>query len=102
MNKVYNYRSKYESYESNCNIIKLEKAADNTSALDAVGAILEKLSSQNIISAIKAIIAAVCFFGFIGIIGGVESETISVGTGIIISLFLVFIEILCFRTKKIR
>jgi len=100
MNKAYNYKSKYESYESNCNIIKIDRDSDSASALDAVGKLLERIASKNILFAIKAIITTICFFGFIGVIGSVENETISLGTGIITSLFLVFIEILCFKAKK--
>lgn len=101
MNKAYNYRSNFSSsYESNCKVIKLVEKDSNVSALDSLGSFLEHLTSKNVIAIIKAIIAAICFFGFIGVMGGVESESISLGAGVIISLFLVSIEIVCFTKPK--
>ena len=100
MNKAYNYKSKFNAYESNCNIIKISREDDNTSALDALGYIIGKIFSQRALSAIKAIIATLCFFGFIGVIGGVDAGTISLGGGIVISFCLILVEILCLRTSK--
>ena len=100
MNKAYNYNSKFNAYESNCSIIKITREDDNTTALDALGYIIGKIFSKRALSAVKAIVATLCFFGFIGVIGGVDAETLSLGSGIIISFFLVLIEILCLRTSK--
>jgi len=100
MNKAYNYNAKLNSYESNCNIIKITREDDNTSALDALGYIIGKIFSKRALSAAKAIIATLCFFGFVGVIGGVDAETLSLGGGIVISFFLVLIEILCLRTSR--
>ena len=95
MNRTYNYKA----YESNCTPIKISKT-DSYDALDVLGSIIGKLTSSNILSVIRAIAALLCFFGFIGVIGSVEAESMTVGNGIILSLFLVFIEILCFIPKK--
>ena len=100
MNKAYSYQSKYDAYESNCSVVNISREEENVSALDALGDMISRISSKNVIAVIRAIIATICFFGFIGVIGGVEAETLSIGNGIIISLFLVFIEILCFCRKK--
>ena len=95
MNRTYDCKA----YESNCTPIKIAKT-DSYDSLDVLGSIIGKLASSSILSVIRAVAALLCFFGFIGIIGSVESETMTVGSGIILSLFLVFIEILCLIPKR--
>ena len=95
MNKTYDYKA----YESNCTPLKIVDT-DSRDALDVLGSVIGKLTSANILSIVRTIVALICFFGFIGTMGSVESGSMTVGNGIIISLFLVFVEILCFIPKK--
>ena len=97
MNKTYDYKA----YESNCIPVRTV-SEDSRDALDVLGSVIGKISSGNILAVIRTVMALVCFFSFIGIIGSVESGSMTVGSGIIISIFLVFIEILCFIPKKQR
>ena len=58
------------------------------------------LSSKKARIAFKSVVTAVCLLGFVGIIGGVEMGTISLGVGIIASIMLFTIEILCVRKSE--
>ena len=40
---------------------------------------------------------AACFFCFLGLVGGIEQELISVGLGVVSGLLLIFVEILCLK-----
>ncbi|MBQ7320033.1 MAG: hypothetical protein IJW97_07655 [Clostridia bacterium] len=40
---------------------------------------------------------AICFFCFLGLVGGIEQELISVGLGVVSGLLLIFVEILCLK-----
>ena len=40
---------------------------------------------------------AVCFFCFLGLVGGIEQGLISIGAGIVMGLFLIFVELFCLR-----
>ncbi len=40
---------------------------------------------------------AICFFCFLGLVGGIEQGLISVGLGLISGLLLIFVEIYCLR-----
>ena len=46
---------------------------------------------------VRVVTIAVCFFAFLGVIGSVEAGVLSIGFGILISAFLLFLEILCLR-----
>ena len=95
MNRTYNCNA----YESNCTPLKIVEN-DSRDALDLLGSVIGKIFTGNALAIIRTVVALVCFFGFVGVIGSVEAETMTVGGGIIVSLFLVFIEILCFIPKK--
>lgn len=95
MNRTYNCKA----YESNCTPVKIIET-ESYDTLDFLGSIIGKLLSSGVLSAIRTVAALLCFFGFIGIMGSVESETMTVGSGIIVSLFLVFVEILCLIPRR--
>ncbi len=40
---------------------------------------------------------ALCFFCFLGLVGGIEQGLISAGLGVVAGLLLIFIEIFCLR-----
>ena len=58
---------------------------------------IEFFSAKKTRTVIKAIVTVVCLIAFIGIIGSVEAETLSLGTGIVASIALFTVEILCVR-----
>ena len=95
MNKTFDYKA----YESNCTPIRISKDTQDD-ALDVLGSVIGKIFSGNILAIIRTVIALVCFFSFIGIIGSVESGSMTVGNGILVSLFLVSVEIICFIPKS--
>ena len=40
---------------------------------------------------------ALCFFCFLGLVGGIEQGLISAGLGVVSGLLLIFVEIFCLR-----
>ncbi len=40
---------------------------------------------------------AVCFFCFLGLLGGIEQGLITAGVGVVVGLLLIFLEIFCLR-----
>lgn len=92
MNRTYNFNS----YESNCRPVRIAKKEEsNDSILDALGGLLQKILSGNILAIVRAVASVLCFFLFIGVIGGVDKGTISIGYALVISAFLVVVEIAC-------
>ena len=55
------------------------------------------LRDRSVRRVLRYSLVAVCAVAFIGLIGGVEQELISMGSAIFAGLFLVFVEILCLR-----
>ncbi len=96
MNKTYSHNE----YESNCRFVKLNDRNDESAVLNALGNMICNLGSARVLNIIKVILTLACFVGFIGVMGGVESGSISLGLGIVISAFMLFVEILCFASKK--
>lgn len=96
MNRTYESKE----YESNCSFVNLNGDSHSSTALDALGKLIVGLTSAKALGILRVVLSLVCFIGFLGTIGGVESGSLSLGTGIIISIFMVFIEILCFLPKK--
>lgn len=45
----------------------------------------------------RGVVVTVCFFGFVGLCGGIECGAIAAPLGVVMALMLVFIEILCLR-----
>lgn len=56
---------------------------------------IEKLVRTKTAMHIRYTIATLCFFGFLGIIGGFEAGILSLGRGIFATVALLGIEILC-------
>ena len=103
MNRTCNYKD----YESNCRPIRInsldsynESCSEGTDALELFGKLICKLVSGMTSAAFRVFMAVACIIGFIGIIGGIEAETISVATGVVSCALMIFIEILCFATSK--
>lgn len=58
---------------------------------------IEFFSAKKTRNVIRVVVTVVCLIGFLGIIGSVEAETLSLGTGIVASIALFTVEILCVR-----
>ena len=100
MNKYYEIDTKRRG---NCKYIgRVETENDNIvdSFVAMIAAIVSTLSSEGFRTLLRVISTVVCFVGFVGIIGGVEAGTLTVGRGVIFSMLLVLIEIICFIPKK--
>lgn len=97
MNRTYDYNS----YESNCKPVRIknEKYEEND-VLEEVGNLILKAIAFFSSTAFKVFMAVICLVGFVGVIGGVESGTLSIGGGIIASVFMVFIELLCISSSQ--
>ena len=97
MNRTYNYNS----YESNCRPVRIKNvSSEENDIIDAVGDLVVKAFALFSSVAFKVCMAVLCLIGFIGVIGGVELGTLSIGTGIIAAVFMIFIEILCVCTSS--
>jgi hypothetical protein len=59
--------------------------------------IIDFFTNSTVKTVAKFSAISVCFFAFIGIIASIESGAISIGLGITVSLFIVFIEALLLR-----
>ncbi len=62
--------------------------------------IIDVISSSKAIAVVRASVSVVCLFAVIGVIGGIESGTISWGTGIIIAFIAAAAETVCIRKFK--
>ena len=92
MNRAYNYNS----YESNCRPVKIKNVRnEETDVVDTVADLIVRAASIFTSTAFKVCVAILCLVGFVGIIGGVESGNLSLGTAIVCAVFMIFIEILC-------
>ena len=72
-----------------------DRAAD--ALVRVLVALVSALRDRNVRAIVRYALVAVCFFCFIGLIGGVERGTVSVGGGIVLGLLLIFIEIYCLK-----
>ena len=103
MNRTYS-RSYSSSYHKNAYSPARRTATTRRSLYELIEAILcffdrmfEALSSPALRKGIKAVASLLCVLVFIGIIGGVEHGALTLGSGILLSLMLIFVEILCVR-----
>ena len=97
MNRTYDYNS----YESNCKPVRIKnERGEENDILDIVGDLILKAISVFSSTAFKVFISVVCLVGFVGVIGSIEAGTLSVGGGIIASVFMVFIELLCISSSQ--
>lgn len=92
MNKTYN-----NQYESNCKFIGVERKKSIASASGE--SFIEAIASSKFLNIFHAVCSVIFFFAFIGIIGGMDAGTISVGLGVTLSIFMLFTELLCFGIK---
>ena len=69
--------------------------------LDAVYAVLAMLArvlcDRTVRTVLRYAVVAICFFCFVGLIGGIEQGLVSIGGGIVVGLLLIFVEILCLK-----
>ena len=59
--------------------------------------VIDFFSQSAVKTVVKFSAISACFFSFICIIGSIEAGALSLGLGIVISMFLVFIEVLLLR-----
>ncbi len=95
----------YYTREQECHIRK-ESAAARAGAradriLDAlfalVALIIGALRDRKVRTVIRYSAVTICFFCFVGLIGGMEQGLVSIGGGIALGLLLIFVEIFCLR-----
>ena len=87
------------------NQIRKEYTTDAVSWVDAFldrlfnffAALVQFFGKREVRRVLRYAAVAVCFFCFLGLIGGIEKELISVGLGVVCGLLLIFVEILCLR-----
>ena len=97
MNRTYDYNS----YENNYRSIKMnEEKYEENDIIEVMGDLIVKAGALFSSVAFKVFMAVVCLVGFVGVIGGVEAGTLSIGGGIIAAVFMVFIEILCVSSSQ--
>ena len=65
--------------------------------LALVALMVGALRDKTVRTVIRYSVVAVCFFCFIGLIGGIEQGLISIGVGVVLGLLLIFVEILCLK-----
>lgn len=93
MNKAYN-----DQYESNCKFIGVEHQ-NSVKAPASPESLIGAIASSRFLNIFHAVCSVIFFFAFIGIIGGMDAGTVSVGLGITVSIFMLFTELLCFGIK---
>ena len=59
--------------------------------------VIDFFSQSTVKTVVKFCAISACFVSFICIIGSIEAGVLSLGIGVIISLFLVFVEVLLLR-----
>ena len=93
----------YYTGRENTNVTRRESArgtfADRVfDALFAfIALIVGLLRNKTIRTVVRYSVVAACFFCFIGLIGGIEQGLLSIGTGVVLGLLLIFVEILCLK-----
>ena len=76
-------------------IARADRAADVLVML--LSALIGALRDRNVRTVIRYAVVAACFFGFVGLVGGIERGTMSLGGGVVLGLFLIFVEIYCLK-----
>ena len=62
-----------------------------------VALIVGLLRNKTLRTVVRYSVVALCFFCFIGLIGGIEQGLVSVGMGVVLGMLLIFLEILCLK-----
>lgn len=60
-------------------------------------AVVRLLGKASVRRAMRYACVAVCFFCFLGLLGGIEQGSITAGAGVVGGLLLIFLEIFCLR-----
>ena len=58
---------------------------------------LRLISKPAVRRVLRYVGVAVCFFCFLGLLGGIEQGLITAGAGVVAGLLLIFLEIFCLR-----
>ncbi len=104
MNKYYDNNEQFNSNKRIFEVYFTEIKKEPT-LLERMGNILSwlfaALTSARARGIAKAMIVIACLIGFVGLIGAIEQGFLSIGTGLLLSVPLLIIEVLCFK-KRIR
>lgn len=68
--------------------------------LSAIDAALAAMSHARVAQAVRVAVITLCFFGTIGVIGGIEAERLSWPAGFAIVAALATVECVCLRKLK--
>ena len=98
MNGYYTRESEYQTRRTDM-LTRASARADRVlNVLFAMVALLVgALRDRTVRTVLRYSVVAICFFCFIGLIGGIEQGLVSVGGGIVLGLLLIFVEILCLK-----
>ena len=104
------YFDKNDCFNSNSRIIEAyftetarrQSTADRVvkTLLSVLAVILSALTSARARCIFKVLSVAVCFVGFVGIIGAMEQGTIGLGAGFLIGMLLIGVEFICLRSRQ--
>jgi hypothetical protein len=99
MNGYYTGKNAYTTRQERSAFTRAGQRADRVFdvLLDIIAWIVGALRDRTVRTVLRYSLVAVCFFCFIGLIGGIEQGLISIGGGIALGLFLIFVEILCLK-----
>lgn len=68
--------------------------------LSAIDAALAAMSRARIVTALRVAVTTLCFFGSVGVIGGIEADRLSWPAGFAIVATLAAVECVCLRKLK--
>lgn len=99
MNGYYTGRKGYKTEQERDVLTRAGQRADRVFDLlfDLIALLVGALRDRTVRKILRYSLVGICFFCFIGLIGGIEQGLISIGGGIVLGLFLVFVEILCLK-----
>ena len=96
MNGYYAREKEYAARERRDMLTRASARADRAFDLlfALIALIVGALRDRTVRTVIRYSVVAICFFCFIGLVGGIEQGLISIGGGIFAGLLLIFVEIL--------
>ncbi len=99
MNGYYTGKKGYAAEQESGAVGRVGRGADRVFDLlfDLIAWIVGALRDRTVRTVLRYSLVAVCFFCFIGLIGGIEQGLVSIGGGVVLGLFLIFVEILCLK-----
>lgn len=97
----------YNDFKANSNVTTAPRRSRMRSVTDTVGRLLTlidrllaHLSAAHVAVIARVIVTTLCFFGFIGVVGGLEADKLSWPMGFAIVTTLAVVECVCLRKIK--